>query len=60
MTKSVEVKAEASQEFVALQLAERIADVSTLHLQDDFREKYLDLYAECLKTVRAPGARGQE
>ena len=46
-----------SQESVAFKLAEKIAEVTQLHLEEEFRDRFLDLYAECLVTVRRPGQR---
>lgn len=57
MEKQPNVLEVLSQESVALKLADKIAETSQLHLEDNFKDKYLDLYAECLIAVRKPGQR---
>ena len=46
----------ASAESVALKLTREIATSEKLFQEDDYRKKYLDLYAECLVATR--GRRG--
>lgn len=52
MTEKVEIKS-SSAESVALKLAERIVQAENLSNEDpEFRKKYLDIYAECLKATK--------